>query len=187
MVIGIFPIFPWISPNMGRIHVQTAGPHLGFCDLWGWRFGIMLTSFRDYMLIILRQFEDCSPILGSFGDRLGIILGTFCGAFGNALGLFWVLGWFWDGFGVVLGWFRDRLRSFWDNFGIALGSIGIMLGSFWDRFGIALESFWHRFGIAMEGLAKGPNNFGQTKSSWPHGPYECSQIVFFCFQGPLWA
>ena len=45
------------------------------------------------------------------------------------------------------------LGSFWDRFGVCLGlsfySFGSVFGSFWIRFGIVLGSSWDRFGIVL--------------------------------------
>ena len=64
--------------------------------------------------------------MGSFWDRVGI-----------------VLRWCWDLLGNVLGSFWDR---FLYSFCICWDRSGIVLGWCWDPFLIVLGSFWGRFG-----------------------------------------
>ncbi len=59
-----------------------------------------------------------------FGDRCGVIPGSFWGYLGILFGSVWIV---WDRFGIIWGYF-------------------------WDRFGIILESFWNQFGISLRSL-----------------------------------
>ena len=72
--------------------------------------------------------------MGTCGDNVGTILGSFSGSWLDHVGItFWImLASSWDHVGVMLA-------SSWDHFGVTVASSR-------DQFGVIWESFWHRSG-----------------------------------------
>ena len=83
--------------------------------------------------------------LPTFGDHLGVILGSSWGQVGDNL---WSLWWhfvitlvtFWDHVGVIFVWFLDNC---WVILESILDYVWVMLGSLWGHFRTSFGQTWH--------------------------------------------